>query len=50
MTRTRAYAAYNSPDELKPFTFEYEAVKQTDVAIDVKYRGICHHCVHYTNN
>lgn len=50
MSKTRAYAAYNASDDLKPFTFEYAALKPLDVAIDIKYCGICHSDVHSARN
>ncbi len=50
MTKTRAYAAYSATDELKPFTFEYAALKPLEVAIDIKYCGICHSDVHSARN
>ena len=48
--KTRAFAAYNATDELKPFSFEYAALKPTDIAIDIKYCGICHSDVHSARN
>jgi uncharacterized zinc-type alcohol dehydrogenase-like protein len=48
--KTRAYAAYNSVDALKPFTFEYGVPKSSDVVIDILYCGICHSDVHSARN
>jgi len=50
MNKTRAYAAYNATDELKPFVFESDSVKPTDVAIDILYCGICHSDLHSARN
>ena len=50
MIKTHAYAAYNATDELKPFTFEYAALKPTDIAIDIQFCGICHSDVHSARN
>ena len=50
MMKTRAYAAYNDTDELKPFTFDYAPLKSKDIAIDIQYCGICHSDVHSARN
>lgn len=50
MTQTRAYAAYNANEPLKPYTFEYRPVATTEVAIDILYCGICHSDVHSARN
>ncbi|MES2204757.1 MAG: NAD(P)-dependent alcohol dehydrogenase [Pseudomonadota bacterium] len=50
MLKTSAYAAYNSTEPLKPFSFDYPAIKENEVAIDILYCGICHSDVHSARN
>ncbi len=46
MTKTLAYAAPAAKAALKPWSFERREPKDHDVAIDIKYCGICHTDVH----
>lgn len=50
MLKTRAYAAYNATDKLKPFNFEYRPVTANEVFIDILYCGICHSDLHSAAN
>jgi len=42
MTKTKAYAAAAPKSPLAPFTIERREPRENDVAIDIKYCGICH--------
>ena len=46
MTATRGYAALTSKAPLVPFSFERREPRDNDVAIDIKYCGICHSDIH----
>jgi uncharacterized zinc-type alcohol dehydrogenase-like protein len=46
MTETKAYAAHTAKEALKPFTVERRETGDYDVAIDIKYCGICHSDIH----
>lgn len=46
MSQAKAYAAQTAKAPLKPFTFERRDPREHDVAIDIKYCGICHSDVH----
>lgn len=46
MTKTSGYAAQSKTSPLAPFTFERREPGPNDVAIDIKYCGICHSDVH----
>ena len=46
MTKTLAYAASAAKAKLAPWSFERREPKDHDVAIDIKYCGICHTDVH----
>ena len=43
---TKAYAAPTAGARLEPFTIERRPVGPDDVAIDIKYAGICHSDIH----
>jgi len=43
---TKAYAATSTTAPLAPFTFERRDVRANDVAIDIKFCGICHSDIH----
>lgn len=47
---TKAYAAYNDHDILKPFEFKRRAVGSNDVKIDILYCGVCHSDIHMAHN
>ncbi len=46
MSKARGYAALKARDPLGPFSFERREPKEYDVAIDIKYCGICHSDIH----
>jgi uncharacterized zinc-type alcohol dehydrogenase-like protein len=46
MPATKAYAAQSKTSPLAPFTFDRRDPGPTDVAIDIKFCGICHSDVH----
>ncbi|KTD78785.1 NAD(P)-dependent alcohol dehydrogenase [Legionella waltersii] len=50
MTKTVGYAALACGSLLERFEFERRAAKETDVAIDILYCGICHSDLHQVNN
>lgn len=50
MITTKAYAAYQAHDDLKPFQFERRFVRDEDVLIDIQYCGICHSDIHTVNS
>ncbi len=46
MTQAKAYAAHQAKEPLKPFTFERRTPGAHDVALDIKYCGVCHSDIH----
>mgnify|MGYP001573007957 FL=1 len=50
MAKTYSYAARDSKDALKPFTFERRAPGADDVQIDILYCGVCHSDLHTVRN
>src|ERR1019366_1916326 len=44
--KTRGYAALTSKAPLGPYAFERRVPREHDVAIDIKYCGICHSDIH----
>jgi uncharacterized zinc-type alcohol dehydrogenase-like protein len=50
MSKTRAYAASSAKSPLAPFTFERRDPGEHDVAIDIKFCGICHTDIHQVRN
>src|SRR5271155_2893967 len=46
MSATKGYAALRVKEALGPFTFERRALRENDVAIEIKYCGICHSDIH----
>ncbi len=46
MIQAKAYAAKSARAPLTPFTFERRDPKDHDVAIDIKFCGICHSDIH----
>ena len=46
MTLARGYAATAAKEKLAPFTFERRAPNADDVAIDIKFCGVCHSDIH----
>lgn len=46
MIATKAYAAFNPTEELKPFRFERRQIRDQDVLIEIDYCGICHSDIH----
>ncbi len=46
MSKTKGYAASSTKSPLAPFSFERREPREHDVAIDIKYCGICHSDIH----
>jgi alcohol dehydrogenase (NADP+) len=46
MSRARGYAAATAKAALTPYSFERREPREHDVAIDIKYCGICHSDIH----
>ncbi|MDB5232923.1 MAG: NAD(P)-dependent alcohol dehydrogenase [Chitinophagaceae bacterium] len=46
MPNTKAYAAYNAQDPLKPFDFDRRDVRPNDVQIEILFCGVCHSDIH----
>jgi alcohol dehydrogenase (NADP+) len=46
MSATKGYAALRVKEQLGPFTFERRVLRGNDVAIEIKYCGICHSDIH----
>ncbi len=46
MSLAKAYAALSANAPLTPYTFERRALRDSDVAIDIKFCGICHSDIH----
>jgi uncharacterized zinc-type alcohol dehydrogenase-like protein len=47
---TKAYAAHNATDQLKPFSLERRQLKEYDVQIEILYCGVCHSDIHQVRN
>jgi uncharacterized zinc-type alcohol dehydrogenase-like protein len=45
-TKTRGYAALAAKAPLAPYAFERRTPREHDVALDIKYCGICHSDIH----
>lgn len=50
MTLAKGYAALSADTPLQPFSFERRAPSADDVAIDIKYCGVCHSDIHQARN
>jgi len=46
MSLAKSYAAASATSALAPWSFERRAVRAKDVAIDIRYCGICHSDIH----
>ncbi|MBC7691140.1 MAG: NAD(P)-dependent alcohol dehydrogenase [Methylotenera sp.] len=46
MTHAKGYAAQSAKTPLEPFSFERREPKPNDVAIDIKFCGVCHSDIH----
>ena len=46
MSNTKAYAAYNMQEPLKPFDFDRRDVRPKDVQIEILFCGVCHSDIH----
>ena len=46
MNSCKAYAVVSLKSELKPIVIQRRAVGPSDVAISIKYAGICHSDIH----
>ena len=44
--KVRGYAAMEANEELKPWEFDRRELGANDVALDIKYSGICHSDIH----
>ena len=44
--QTKAYAAHSADKPLEPYSFERRQPGPSDIAIDIKYCGICHSDIH----
>ena len=49
-TPAHGYAASHAGATLAPFSFERRAPREHDVAIDIKFCGICHSDIHQVRN
>jgi uncharacterized zinc-type alcohol dehydrogenase-like protein len=47
---TKAYAAYDDKDELKPFELDRRELGSKDVQINIEYCGVCHSDIHMAHN
>lgn len=50
MVKTKGYAAANSHSPLAPYAFERRDPRPHDVAIEIRYCGICHTDIHQTRD
>lgn len=50
MSTTKGYAAPVKDAPLAPFSFERRAPREHDIAIDIKFCGICHSDIHQTRD
>ncbi len=50
MTKIKAYAVQDAKSPLTPFNIERRTPADHDVAIDIKYCGICHSDIHQARN
>ena len=46
MSKTKGYAAKTAKASLAPYSFERREPREHDVAIDIKFCGICHSDIH----
>jgi uncharacterized zinc-type alcohol dehydrogenase-like protein len=50
MSKTKGYAALTAKAPLAPYSFERREPRDHDVAIDIKFCGICHSDIHQARN
>ena len=50
MTNTKAYAAFNNKEELKPHDINRRTPGPNDVQIDINYCGVCHSDIHIAHD
>jgi uncharacterized zinc-type alcohol dehydrogenase-like protein len=50
MSKTKGYAAPVAKAPLAPYSFERRDPREHDVAIDIKYCGVCHSDIHQARN
>ncbi len=50
MMETKAYAAFDHTNPLKPFTISRREPREHDVVIDILYCGVCHSDLHQVRN
>ena len=48
--KTKAYAAYDKDEKLKPFEFDRRELQANDVKIEIEYCGVCHSDIHMVDN
>ena len=48
--KTFGYAAPSAGARLQPFSFERRALRPNDVAMEIRYAGICHSDLHWVRN
>src|SRR6202048_5327761 len=46
MNKTKGYAAMTAKAALAPYSFERRQLRENDVAIEIKFCGICHSDIH----
>jgi len=46
MSKAKGYAAKSAATPLEPFSFDRRDPKPNDVAIDIKFCGVCHSDIH----
>jgi len=46
MSKTKGYAANTAKAPLAPYSFDRREPREHDVAIDIKFCGICHSDIH----
>lgn len=50
MSNTKAYAAFNQKDDLKPHDINRRELGSSDVQIDITYCGVCHSDIHVAHD
>jgi uncharacterized zinc-type alcohol dehydrogenase-like protein len=50
MSKSKGYAAPDAKSPLTPYSFERREPREHDIAIDIKYCGICHSDIHQTRD
>jgi uncharacterized zinc-type alcohol dehydrogenase-like protein len=50
MSKAKGYAATAAGSQLAPYSFERRNLREHDVAIEIKYCGVCHSDIHQARN